>query len=139
MLLVNLASSQYQRGDFDSGRRLLEEAAGLQRKVLGAHHPDLAITLNNLAHVHVLAGEPQLALPHQQEALDIWRSAHGPEHPYVMRAMANLGKMHFQLDEFDMAEEWTRRALEMMRIHVPDDPMVGDLEERLEQILIRKS
>jgi tetratricopeptide (TPR) repeat protein len=46
--LHDLGSMYVLRGRVERGRRLLEEAAAIKRRVLGAGHPSLEVTLHNL-------------------------------------------------------------------------------------------
>ena len=56
--IIDAAEKAAAAGDFASAEQLLREAALLQEERLGAVHPDLANTLNNLGIVCEITGNP---------------------------------------------------------------------------------
>jgi len=49
--MIDAAQQAAAAGDYAASERLLRDAAATQEATLGSSHPDLAITLNNLAFV----------------------------------------------------------------------------------------
>jgi tetratricopeptide (TPR) repeat protein len=58
-------------------------ALAIKEKLLGADHPDVAMTLNNLAVVHKAQRQYARAEPLYKRALSIFERALGPRHPTV--------------------------------------------------------
>lgn len=79
--LSGLGSHYAERGRYREATALLEHAAELRRRVLGPHHPDLGITLHNLAVTCRRGGDASRAATIQTEALAIFEQALGPGHP----------------------------------------------------------
>jgi hypothetical protein len=88
--LVEAAEAAASAGDLAGAARFLRELAELQHASLGADHPELAHTLNNLGVVHE-------RLAHPDEAEACYRRAHAialatlaPDHPFVETSGRNL-------------------------------------------------
>jgi hypothetical protein len=88
--LGEAAEAAAAAGDLDGAARILRELAELQHASLGADHPELAHTLNNLGVVHE-------RLAHVDEAEVCYRRAHAialtalpPDHPFVETSGRNL-------------------------------------------------
>ena len=60
------------------GRAALRTRAGIREKVLGADHPDVAMSLNNLAMLYMTHGQYAKAEPLYKRALAIEGAGHGP-------------------------------------------------------------
>ena len=59
--MIDAAQHAAAAGDYTVAERLLREAADRQEATLGSSHPDLAITLNNLAFVSERTGNVEQA------------------------------------------------------------------------------
>ena len=57
--------------------------------MLGSDHPDLALTLNNLAVLYKESGRPAAAEPLYRRAVEIFRRTLGPGHPNTVTCRAN--------------------------------------------------
>jgi len=64
---------------------------------LGAGHPDLAVTLNNLALLLKRQGELTTAAAIYERALTIFERALQPAHPRLLRCRANYEKLRRNL------------------------------------------
>ena len=87
----------------------------MQRKLLGADHPDVAMTLNNLAFVVHDKGDLKTAIELSRASLDTYTRALGAEHPSVARGMSNLAMWMMEANDFAAAEKLLREALEVRR------------------------
>ena len=61
--------------------RYINRALTIEQAVLGAHHPNLALGLNNLALLHYERGAYLEAQTLLRRALAIEEEAYGPDHP----------------------------------------------------------
>ncbi|HEY8550188.1 MAG TPA: DUF2914 domain-containing protein [Vicinamibacterales bacterium] len=77
-------------GDFVSTERLLTVAARLQEQELGPWHPELAVTVNNLAIVCERIGKLDDAEAHYRRAAEIAAAALPPDDPAVETSRHNL-------------------------------------------------
>ena len=76
--------------DFVSAEQHLRQAAALQERQIGAEHPDLANTLNNLGIVCEHVGKPAEAEECYRRAYGIASSALPADHPLVQTSGQNL-------------------------------------------------
>ncbi len=66
-------------------------ALAIHKAVLGAHHPDTARSLNNLAGLYEAQGDLAAALPLVDRALAICERAWGRQHPTTRTIRGYLG------------------------------------------------
>ena len=79
-------------------------AIAIREKVLGPNHPELGLSLNNLAEVYRLLARYSEAEPLYKRAIDIAEKALGPQHPTLALMLGNLALIHFQLGRNAEAE-----------------------------------
>ena len=89
--VVEAAEQAAAAGDYASAERLLREVASLQEASLGALHPDLANTLNNLGVVCEITGKDADAGQFFRRSSSIAAAALPPDHPFVATSRKNLG------------------------------------------------
>jgi tetratricopeptide (TPR) repeat protein len=87
--LSNLGSIHFARGNFRAARRCHEEALRIKEKLLGRHHVDVAITLNNLAMLYGRQERFNEAEKFLGRALSILQSQVPPRHPIRIKCRAN--------------------------------------------------
>jgi len=104
----------------DQGRPV--EAAELHREILdsrtrllGADHPDVALSHTNLASALMLTGQHADALEHLELALAIRERTNGPEHVDTARLHHNMGEVLRHLGRYDDALAHQERALAIFR------------------------
>jgi hypothetical protein len=68
-------------------------ALAIKERVLGPEHPDVAMTLNNLAVRYKADGEYAKAEPLYQRALAIFEAALGPTQPKVITCRRNYAQL----------------------------------------------
>ncbi len=74
----------------DEAEPLYREALAIRRESLPAGHPNIALSLNNLAVLLKDQGKLAEAEPLYREALAIQRDAHTPGHPSIATSLGNL-------------------------------------------------
>jgi hypothetical protein len=88
--IVEQAEQAAAAGNYASAEDLLREAAALQEQTLGAQHPDLANTLNNLGIVCEITDNPIDAEHYFRRAHAIAAATLAPDHPFVATSRKNL-------------------------------------------------
>ena len=88
--LLERAERAATAGDLVSADELLRGAARIQEQELGAHHPDLASTLNNLAIVAEKTGSSSEAERFYRRAAAIAAAALPSDHPMTVASRQNL-------------------------------------------------
>ncbi len=100
-----------RRGRYDDGEPLYKDSLAIREKVLGVEHPDVAMTLNNLAALYEERGDYYKSEPLYQRSLAIHMKVWGPEHPEVGTSLNNLALLYSNRGEYHKAEPLFRRAL----------------------------
>jgi hypothetical protein len=88
--IIENAEQAAAAGNYASAEHLLGEAAALQERTLGPHHPDLANTLNNLGVVCEMTDNPIDAEHYFRRAYTIATATLPPDHPFVATSRKNL-------------------------------------------------
>lgn len=87
--LNDLGANYARRDRLDEAKAHLAIAVELKTRRLGVHHPDRALSLNNLAFVHERLGDLERALELYEEALRVFEQAIGPGHPKTLDCRRN--------------------------------------------------
>ena len=111
----NLATTLCELGHLDKGRRLLEQALTLSKKVFGYDAPDTLRAMSNVSVAMSRQGEFTKARRLDQEVLDLRRTVLGPEHPDTLRSMNNLAETMRLQGELDQARVLHEKTLEIRR------------------------
>jgi CHAT domain-containing protein len=101
----------FRAGRYQEATPLAEETLRLDERALGPTHPQVAVSLNNLAELHRQQGHYAQAEPLYRHALAILEQALGPEHPNVALNLNNLASLYQHQGRYDEAEPLYRRAL----------------------------
>src|SRR6266511_3639080 len=96
---------------YDEALRLYERALAIWEKALGPDHPQVTLSLDNLASLYRAKGDNTKAEPLAQRALAIKEKALGPEHPDVALSLNNLVMIYQQRVDYSKAEPLAQRAL----------------------------
>ena len=80
----------YNQGRSSEAIPLALRALTIREKALGPDHPDVAMSLNNLAELYRAQGRYADAEPLHKRALTIREKALGPNHPDVALSLSNL-------------------------------------------------
>ena len=103
--------ASYHAGDYRDAERPLQRGLAICEAVLGAQHPEVATSLNNLAELYRVQGRYADAEPYHQRALAIWEKVHGSEHPDVATSLNNLALLYASQGRYAEAEPFYQRAL----------------------------
>ena len=87
----------------------------LRLKKLGADHPDVATSYNNIANVYYSQGKYDQALEYLQKALKISLKKLGADHPHVAMYYLNIGVVYALQEKLTEAESSTQRAVDIAR------------------------
>ena len=126
----------YGRANYADGEPLCRRALKIHEAHLGADHPDVATSLNNLAILLKAQGKYDEAEPLYRRALTI-REAHlGADHPDVATSLNNLAALLRVRGEYANAEPLYRRALKIREAHLgADHPDVAGSLNNLAMLL----
>ena len=101
----------YNRGRSSEAIPLALRALTIREKALGPDHPDVAVSLNNLAELYRAQGRYADAEPLHKRALTIREKALGPNHPDVALSLNNLAGIDVAQGRYSDAEPLLKRAL----------------------------
>ena len=79
--------------------------------MLGPEHDKVALTINNLAAVHVALVEPGEAKPLFERALAIRRKVLGPDHARVADSILGLAEVALLTEQWDIARDRAEEAI----------------------------
>jgi tetratricopeptide (TPR) repeat protein len=85
----------------------------MQRELLGDVHPDVAITLNNLAWVIYGLGDVRGAVESERSSLNIYRTLFHGDNPDVASSMNRLGFLLTATGDYSTADSYLQEALQM--------------------------
>jgi tetratricopeptide (TPR) repeat protein len=83
----------------------------IREKALGANHPDVAASLNNLAELYQAQGRYAEDEPLYKRSLAIKEKAFGPDHPDVALSLNNLAELYRAQGRYAEAEPLYKRSL----------------------------
>jgi len=89
----------YDDGQYAEAIPLALQALEIRERALGPEHPNVAVSLNNLALLYATLGSYAKAEPLYLRALAILEKSFGPAHPHVAAARRNLDQMYQQMEE----------------------------------------
>ncbi|MGF2039129.1 MAG: tetratricopeptide repeat protein [Nostoc sp. CmiVER01] len=107
---------------FYSGQGLYNQALSwydqcleITKERLGEEHPDVALSLNNLANLYYYQGRYSQAEPLHIQALVLYRKLLGEEHPDVAASLNNLAALYCSQGRYSEAEPLHIQALALRR------------------------
>src|SRR5579871_6023083 len=104
-----------ERGFFAEAEPLYQEALKMRRNMLPEGHPDIALSLNNLAVLYKSQGRYTEAEPLYQEALGIFRKALPKNHPNIATCLDSLAVLYDSQGRYAEAELLYLEALGIRR------------------------
>ena len=112
--------------DYPQAEYWYQKARTTAQERLPDQHPDIAITLNNLALLYYSQGKYKEAAPLFQEALTIDRASLPPNHPDLARDLNNLALLYKSQGKYGEAEPLYLEALDIKRASLPsNDPKLA--------------
>ena len=103
------------QGNYPSAEPLYKRSLAIREKALGAEHPDVATSLNNLAELYRSQGNYPVAEPLFKRSLAILEKALGADHPNVSASLNNLALLYEAQGNYPAAEPFYKRALEIAK------------------------
>jgi CHAT domain-containing protein/Tfp pilus assembly protein PilF len=111
---------------------LNKRALEIRESALGADHPDVSASLQNLATIYAEQQRYSVAEPLLKRALAINEKTLGPNHPNVALILANLGLMYSSQGLYSDAEAMFKRSLAIREKTLgADNPNVADILSKL--------
>ena len=116
----------YNQGRSSEAIPLALRALAIREKALGPDHPDVAVSLNNLAELYRAQGRYAEGEPLHKRALTIREKALGPNHPDVALSLNNLAGINHAQGRYSDEEPLLKRALAIREKALgPDHPDVA--------------
>ena len=124
---VNKAGKiNHEMGRYPEARSFYEKALAIREKSLGPGHPDVGLSLNNLAGLYHDEGQYAKAEPLLQRSLKILEKSLGPDHPDVAVCLNNLATLYYTQGQYAKAEPLYQRSLKIGEKTLgPDDPHIA--------------
>jgi Tfp pilus assembly protein PilF len=98
-------------GSYEIAQPYIERSVAIHERVVGAEHPDTALSLNNLAGLYQAEGNYPAARPLHERALAIYEQVLGDSHPDTARSLNNLAGLYQAEGNYAAARSLYERAL----------------------------
>ncbi len=109
------AMQHTDRGDHGAALKLQQRTLTDDEKQYGPDHPQVAVSLSNLARLYQDIGMPDRALPLYERALVIDQKAFGDDHPAVARDVSNVAGLYYGSGAYEQAQPLYEQALAIDR------------------------
>jgi tetratricopeptide (TPR) repeat protein len=106
-------SAFHDAGKYPQAEPLYQRSLKILEAVLGAQHPDVAASLNNLAVLYKTQGFYEKAEPLYQRSLKILEAVLGAQHPDVAQSLNNLAALYRTQGLYEKAEPLYQRSLKI--------------------------
>jgi CHAT domain-containing protein/tetratricopeptide (TPR) repeat protein len=124
--MIEKADRLHSQGDYAAAAAIWQQLLTISEKLLGPDHPDVALSLNNLALLLSDQGQYSAAEPLYRRALAIRERALGSDHPDTAISLNNLAEHLRDQGQYSAAEPLYRRSLEIReKVLGPDHPGVA--------------
>jgi tetratricopeptide (TPR) repeat protein len=118
---VGLGRFYEGQGAYGQAEPWRQQCVTVARHRLGDDHPDVAISLNNLAALYDLQGRYGEAEPLYQQALALRQQLLGDEHPDVASSLNNLAALYKSQGRYGEAEPLYQTALALRQRRLGDE------------------
>ena len=116
----------YQAGKYAQATEIAKRSLAISEKALGPDHPDVGISLNNLALLYQAEGRLAEAEPLLKRSLAVQEKAAGSDHSRVGVSLNNLAELYRHQGRFAEAEPLYKRSLSIIeKTRGPEHPDVG--------------
>lgn len=124
---VNKAGKiNHEMGRYSEALAFYQKALGIREKSLGPNHPDVGVSLNNLAGLYHDLGLYDKAEPLLKRSLELMTKAHGPDHPDVAIPLNNLATLYYTQGQYAKAEPLYQQSLKIgEKTYGPNNPHVA--------------
>jgi len=112
-LLSKLGNCEKKFGNYDKALEYYQKCLDIRLKTLGAEHPSVATSYDNIGSVWNNKGEYDKALDFYQKCLDIELKTLGAEHPDVATSYNNIGLVWSNKGEYDKALDFCQKCLDI--------------------------
>jgi tetratricopeptide (TPR) repeat protein len=99
------------QGQYNDAEPLYLQSLDIRKRQLGNDHPDVALSLNNLAQLYFSQGRYNDAELLYLQSLDIRKRQLGNDHPDVAQSLNNLAQLYFSQENYLEAENLAQQAL----------------------------
>ena len=110
-LIEDRATLVFEEGRLDEAGTGYAEALRLRRAAHAGDHPNIALSLNNLAMVRRHQKQYAAAESLYTASLEMRTRLYGDRHPDVAHTVNHLGRLYYNMGDYDRAELFARRAL----------------------------
>ena len=100
----------------DDALQLKEETLAFHKRILPSDHPDIAMSMNNLATTYTHLGRHDDALRLNEETLAFRKRILPSDHPYIAMSMNNLASTYSHLGRHDDALRLKEETLAFLNI-----------------------
>ena len=100
----------YGQGRYSEAADIAKEALKVAEDTFGEGHPNVAISLNNLAYLYDCQGDHAQSGPLYRRALGILEKALGPDHFRVGQVLSNMAERCRKMGNKDEADRLEARA-----------------------------
>ena len=129
------AKTLFKQKRYPDALSVSEEALKVAEDTFGPDHPKVAISLNNIAELHIINGSYAEIEPLYKRALEISEKAFGPNNPDVAISLNNLAELYYNQGRYEEAEPLYKRALKILEDTLgPDHPEVALTLESLKAL-----
>lgn len=112
-VLDSRSSVESKQGHYEAARDASAEALAIRERVLGAAHPELMATLNDLGNQYNMLGKADLAQSTHERNLELTRMQFGPAHRKTGTALGSLAAVHLAEARFEVAIPLLEQAVEV--------------------------
>jgi serine/threonine-protein kinase len=141
-MLNNLAAIYSGAGDFEQARALFEQAIAIKEETLGKEHPDVAISLSNLAQCYLELGLLRQAVEAAERAIAILSSHGDPDTPSLAEAYEVRGTTLCSVRRYQEAAQDFQQALTILRrssTYRPTHPETGSALHGLGEVKLAQA
>lgn len=137
----SLVALYVHRGDHDpvTEERILLRVLAIHRKVLGPEHPDVAISLANLATLSSEKGDMARAEQLYKRALAIREKALGQEHPFIATLLSNMALLAQSMGDAAQALSLQSRANDIRERNLESILSTGAENQKLSYLAVLAS
>jgi len=109
-VLTSEAMKLYNSGDYTEGVRVAKHALQVAQQDDGPDHPNVALSLSNLAELYEAQEEYAKAEPLYKRSLQILEVAFGQDDPFLVPILLNMASLYNNIGREDEAHRMMERA-----------------------------
>jgi tetratricopeptide (TPR) repeat protein len=115
-----------QHGRYAEAMARAKQALRVAENSFGSDHPNVGMSLHNLARLYIDLGQYEQAAPLLKRSLAITEKALGPDHPDVGETLNYLANLYADQGRYAQAEQFLKRSLAINEKALgPEHPNVG--------------